>query len=425
VTAGRSGPADGRRSLGLVALVARRDYLRTVKRRGFVVGTALLPLGMGALLLLSSTLGSGLETGGTGPQDFELLVANESSLRLVSTVSIAPHVELVSREEGLERLSTGRALELYVVPQSYPAEPTVLRIEAPAEEGPFGGLQRQALQQHELAALLQASLLAGSEVPVETATRILVPLAIRAEATSGEPVSNEPSIVSFVVPFAFTMLFVLSIFITSGYLLQSVTEEKENRVIEIVLSSVPALPLMAGKILGLGAAGLTQVGVWVATGAIAVGLTSGSGTDFSTVAFSPLTLVLGLVYFALGYLAYGAIFSAVGAVAPGSREAQQYAGFFGFLAVAPLIFATIFLTDPESPVVLVTALIPFTAPTAMLLVLSLAPTPPWPLVAASLVTLGAFTLIATVVSARVFRATVLLYGVRPSVRNIVGAMFAR
>jgi ABC-2 type transport system permease protein len=156
-----------------------------------------------------------------------------------------------------------------------------------------------------------------------------------------------------------------------------------------------------------------------------VGLTSGSGTDFSAVAFSPLTLVLGLVYFALGYLAYGAIFSAVGAVAPGSREAQQYAGFFGFLAVAPLIFATIFLTDPESPVVLVTALVPFTAPTAMLLLLSLAPTPPWPLVAASLVTLGAFTVIATVVSARVFRATVLLYGVRPSARNIMAAMFAR
>ena len=64
---------------------------------------------------------------------------------------------------------------------------------------------------------------------------------------------------SLVVPVCFALIFVLGIFITSGYLLQSVNEEKENRVVEIVLSSVPPLPLMAGKVLSLGAAGLTQV----------------------------------------------------------------------------------------------------------------------------------------------------------------------
>ena len=71
---------------------------------------------------------------------------------------------------------------------------------------------------------------------------------------------------------SFTLLFVISIFITSGYLLQSVTEEKENRVVEIVLSSVPSLPLMAGKILGLGAAGLTQVAIWLVTALVAIPL---------------------------------------------------------------------------------------------------------------------------------------------------------
>ena len=77
---------------------------------------------------------------------------------------------------------------------------------------------------------------------------------------------------SYLVPYAFTLIFMLSIFITSGYLLQSVTEEKENRVVEILLSSIPALPLMAGKVLGLGAAGLTQVAIWVATALIALPL---------------------------------------------------------------------------------------------------------------------------------------------------------
>ena len=79
----------------------------------------------------------------------------------------------------------------------------------------------------------------------------------------GSTVSDAAMAASVVLPFAFTLLFVMSIFITSGYLLQSVTEEKENRVVEILLSSVPSLPLMAGKILGLGAAGLTQVAIWI------------------------------------------------------------------------------------------------------------------------------------------------------------------
>ena len=92
-------------------------------------------------------------------------------------------------------------------------------------------------------------------------------------AVNGEPMTSDAAIAaSFCVPYAFTLLFVMSIFITSGYLLQSVTEEKENRVVEILLSSVPALPLMAGKVLGLGAAGLTQVAIWVATALVALPL---------------------------------------------------------------------------------------------------------------------------------------------------------
>jgi len=220
------------------------------------------------------------------------------------------------------------------------------------------------------------------------------------------------------------MLFVMSIFITSGYLLQSVTEEKENRVVEIVLSSVPALPLMAGKILGLGAAGLTQVAFWVLSALVALALL-GDGGGLAGVSIAPITVVLGLVYFALGYLGFGAIFSAVGALAPGSREAQQYAGFFGFFAVVPVIFSSVFVSDIASPIVVILALIPFTAPAAMLMVLTLSTEIPWGMVIVSIVSLAIFTALATVASARVFRATLLLYGVRPGVRAIVGAMFAR
>ena len=157
----------------------------------------------------------------------------------------------------------------------------------------------------------------------------------------------------------------VSIFMTSGYLLQSVTEEKENRVVEIVLSSVPATPLMAGKILGLGGAGLTQVAIWVASALVAVPLLSSQIPDIGPIGLDPSVLLLALTYFILGYLAYGAIFAAVGAIAPGNREAQQYSGFLGFAAGIPLIVLSLFLTDLASPLVVALSVFPLTAPTSM------------------------------------------------------------
>jgi ABC-2 type transport system permease protein len=206
-----------------------------------------------------------------------------------------------------------------------------------------------------------------------------------------------------------------------------VTEEKENRVVEILLSSVPSLPLMAGKVVGLGAAGLTQVAIWVGALLLTIPLISAQVGGLGDLTLSPTVLVLALVYFVLGYLAYGAIFAAIGAVAPGNREAQQYSGFFGFMAVIPLIFSSAFLSGDvmASPIVWALVLIPVTTPAAMLLVLAVSPEIPVPMVVASLATLGTFTVLATIGSARVFRATLLLYGVRPSLRRILDAMLAR
>ena len=134
----------------------------------------------------------------------------------------------------------------------------------------------------------------------------------------------------------FVAIFMISIFITSGYLLQSVTEEKENRVVEIVLSSIPPMPLMAGKIIGLGGAGLTQVAIWVISALIAVPLLSSQVPDLGPIELDPTILVLALVYFVLGYLAYGAIFAAIGAIAPGQPRGAAVLRLPGLLRGHPV-----------------------------------------------------------------------------------------
>jgi ABC-2 type transport system permease protein len=410
--------------LRLLTIVARRDYLRSVRRRGFLFGTLLLPIGLGGLLGLSTFFSSASLSSGTGPVNAgPTLVVNESTLPVTVTPATAPGFQLVDRGTAVSSLLAGKAREFYLIPSTYPGTPDVERIQASAKNQGLEAVQRQQQQEQILDIILRNALLIEAQIPPQIAQRVLNPAEVSSRTLDGQPVTSGSEIASFLLPYAFTLLFVMSIFITSGYLLQSVTEEKENRVVEIVLSSVPALPLMAGKILGLGAVGLTQVVIWVATALVALPvLNQRLSLD---VHISALTLVLAMVYFALGYLAYGAIFSAIGALAPGSREAQQYAGFFGFLAVIPLIFTGVFLTDLGSPIVWILALIPLSAPATMLQVLTLAPDPPWLQIGLSLLSLGTFVVLATVASARVFRATLLLYGVRPSLGRIVGAVFAR
>lgn len=404
----------------LVRLVARRDYLRTVRRRGFVAGTLLLPLAMIAIFAISTFASTAFVDQG-GP----IVVVNESPVEIVSEATATPDVQLVDRADAEQRLASGAVAEYYLIPTEWPAQSRVLIVQRDQPSGaqPAFDFARQAEQQAQLDLLLRIALIREAGLPDSMISRLLAPVQYQAIGQSGEPTDESEIVAAYLVPYAFTLIFMLSIFITSGYLLQSVTEEKENRVVEILLSSVPALPLMAGKIVGLGAAGLTQVAIWVATALIALPLIS---QQFAiNISVSPVTLILAVVFFALGYLAYGAIYAAVGALSPGAREAQQYASFFGFLAVIPIVLMPLILGDPTSPVVVLLCLFPLTSPAATLAVIAVSDQTPWLLVVAALLSQIVFVVLAVAVSSRIFRATVLLYGARPSVRQIAGAMFGR
>jgi ABC-2 type transport system permease protein len=406
--------------LRLLSLVARRDYVRTVKRRGFVAGTLLLPVAMGFMFAIQS-----FSTSQLGQPAGPIVVVNESAIPLTPDPTVTPDVVVVSREQADQQLADKRIVEYFVVPSTWPAQASIDVVQ-PGQTSSGGipglALARSEAAHSELDLLLRLALVHSAGVPDTVLAQLMTPN--KYVIVGGGETANEAQIISsFLVPYAFTLIFMLSIFITSGYLLQSVTEEKENRVVEILLSSIPALPLMAGKVVGLGAAGLTQVAVWVATALVALPLLN---NQFSLdITITPLTLVLALIFFVLGYMSYGAIYAAVGALAPGAREAQQYASVFGVIAVVPIVLLPLILSDPGGAVVILLCVLPLTAPAAMLAVLSASPTVPWLLVGLSLVAQIAFVIVATIATSRIFRATLLLYGVRPSLRRVASAMFAR
>ena len=403
----------------LAALVARREYLRTVRRRGYIFGTLLLPIGIAVLMGISIFFStSGFDT--EGEASGTIVVVNRSDVAIEPFETGLASLRLVTEAEAAAQLEAGEIDGYYLIPETFSEDATLTRIEA-------GGFDISSLEAGEaneglLRYVIRATQLEAAGLPPEEAARILQGMTINVVTVEGEEVSGADIAAGIALPMVFVAIFMISIFMTSGYLLQSVTEEKENRVVEIVLSSIPATPLMAGKILGLGGAGLTQVAIWVISALVAVPLLSSQIPDLGPISIDPTMLGLSLLYFVLGYLAYGAIFAAIGAIAPGNREAQQYSGFLGFAAAVPFIVFSVFLTDLTSPVVYALCLFPLTTPTARLLVLGVSDGSPGTLVGASLTSLTLFAALATWASARIFRATVLLYGVRPSLQQLIGAI---
>ena len=403
----------------LTALVARREYSRTVRRRGYIFGTVLLPVGIAVLMGVSIFFSSnGFE--GSGQASGTIVVVNESNVALEPFETELASLRIATESEASAQLESGEIGSYYVIPASFEEDGQVSRIES-------GGFDISSLESSEsnealLRFVVRDALLRSAGVAPEQAAQIQRGVSVNVVTVEGDEVSGADIAAGIALPMVFVAIFMVSIFMTSGYLLQSVTEEKENRVVEIVLSSIPSTPLMAGKILGLGGAGLTQVGIWVASALIAVPLLSSRIPDLGPISLDPTMLVLALLYFVLGYLAYGAIFAAIGAIAPSNREAQQYSGFLGFAAAMPFIVFSVFLSDLSSPVVLALALFPLTTPTAMLIVLGISDGIPWTLVGASLTSLTLFAVLATFASARIFRATVMLYGVRPSLPQLIAAV---
>ena len=225
-------------------------------------------------------------------------------------------------------------------------------------------------------------------------------------------------VLSFVVPFLFGILLVVSIFISSGYLLRSVAEEKSSRVIEIVLSSVTPQQFLGGKIIGMGALGLTQVFVWMAS---ALGL--GGGLALLAGIVLPFftrvdVFALALVYYILGFTVYAVLIGAVGTLGSNFQESQQITAVFTLMATVPMMLTGVIFTNPNMMLIRVLSWFPLTAPTAMMLRLPLADVP-WIDVVGSIVVLLATVPLVIWLGGKVFRLGMLMYGKRPGIVEIV------
>jgi ABC-2 type transport system permease protein len=227
---------------------------------------------------------------------------------------------------------------------------------------------------------------------------------VKTQALAPASAQDDDDFSSLGVPFAVLMIFYMVITMTGGFMLQSVSKEKENRTIEVLLLSLRPRELMLGKILGLGVVALLQMVVW-GGGLLLFGGISLNG--LSSLGLPEGFFFWALPYFVLGYLMYASLLGAVGALAPSTREGTQ----FTFLVLSPLFIPlmlnSVLIETPHGGLTVFLSLFPLTSPVTMITRLASGPVPIEQLLL-GLVILAVTTYGIIAYSARFFRADTLL-----------------
>mgnify|MGYP000612990058 FL=1 len=216
--------------------------------------------------------------------------------------------------------------------------------------------------------------------------------------------------IAMILPVLFASFFSLSIFVASGYLLDGIGEEKENRVLEVLLASLTPEELLLGKMIGLGGAGLLQTSVLLVLGLIPMLAMGALSLGVATIAGMALCA-------ALGYAEYASVMAASGAVAGNRQEGRQISAVFTLTASSPMFVLPVFLAAPDGAVSVFLSLFPPTAPMAMTMRLGLGDVPLWH-VAVAVVGMAAAAWLSWRVGSRVFRVGILMTGARPPLRQI-------
>jgi ABC-2 type transport system permease protein len=234
---------------------------------------------------------------------------------------------------------------------------------------------------------------------------------------AGQEAVNEADIIRQWAPSGFVYLLWVAIFTISQMLLNNIIEEKSNRIIEVLLSSVTPGELMMGKLFGIAATGLTMVGVWMASLFGVLVWKSGAAPGFTgqlllTLQTSHL-IPMFLFYFLLGYLMYAGLILALGSVCNTIKEAQSYMGMITMIMMVPLLTMTFIPKDPNGTLARVLSWIPLYTPFTMMNRINADP-PLFDLIGTTIVLL-AFTALALWMAGKVFRIGILRTGQPPKI----------
>lgn len=424
--------------------VAVFEFLAAVKRRGYLIATFGMPLFMGLYGVVVGLPAYYAGKQADQPAVFGV-IDGSGLLRLDGDAKAAARVpdelrrtlEAAGQKSALDRigddtvtfrpftkdadaraaLAAGDIKGYYVIAPDYVESGKISHF-TPESVGISLSQSRNALSD-----LLREHLLAG-RVDGAIAARVLTPVGEMqrfAITRTGEVVDAgaRARIVRILVPVAFMALFLISVLMTSGYLMQGTAIEKENKVVDVLLASARPDQILTGKLIGLGGAGLLQVSLWF-------GFLLFAGVGIVPVVLAThvqvpwLGLALALPLFLISFLFFGSLMLGTGSLGSNMREAQQLAMVWSLTAALPLMMLALIIQDPHGVAARVMTWVPFTSAAIVMLRASLDPGAlAWWEIVGAFAVLIVSTRLAIGLGARLFRLGLLSSGSRPTFRQIL------
>jgi ABC-2 type transport system permease protein len=400
-------------------VVARREFLVHIRQRGFLLTTIGMPILFLVILVLPEVMGGGTAPGPAPVAGLEMPTSQGYVDQAEFIQMIPPSVpeglllRFDSEQDASAALRRGRIDAYYVIEPDYRRTGSVRRVsESLPTSPPSGDLLEGVLAANVLPnasvqemARLQQPFGPGGLVSVQLGTR-------QGRSQSGLPV----------LPFILTMAIVTPLFTGGSYLFRSLTDEKKNRVLEILLISLRPRQLLLGKVAGVACLVLVQYAGWILIAALARPVLGGGlGDLFAGFSIPPEQLLLAIPYGLGGFMLYAGLMAGIGALAENAEETRVWVFVLTLPMLIPIYLWSAIASAPNGALALGLSLFPFSAPVAMTLRLTMTDVPLWQ----ALLGIGFLVLVALgmmVLMARLFRAHTLLSGEPLSLHRVRDAL---
>jgi ABC-2 type transport system permease protein len=397
-----------------VLLIARREYMERVRTKGFKIATILIPTLMGggvfATVVLAghSKISSHIAIVASAPQPATDL-AQELEHGKDTTMTVDMIAPSATTHSTLDSAIHNKDLDGYLIitqPDSGAVRPTFDFTPRSVADIATSTAISDALH-----TVLTREYLAGHGVPSADTETLMQPVTVNIIEASGQHGNSQTS---FYVAYTLFFLMYMVVLIYGMNVARSIIEEKTSRVFEVLLATIKPDELLAGKILGVGAVGLTQVAIWMAAAALLVARAG----HMSGISISSTQVIFFIVYFTLGYALYSSVAAALGAMTNSEQELQQLNMFLMMPLFFCMLMLGVIIKNPSSLTSRIVSQIPFCAPLLMNFRISLAMPQPWEI--ALSIGLIVITIAAVLwVSARIYRVGILMYGKKPNLPEIM------
>ena len=407
-----------------VRAIIKREYIEHIRKKAFWIFTILLPLmwiGFFAVSILTQTHASGVRRiaviDPTGKYFAPLraeIAQSPDAPRFELTDAPAPPDGIDALRDRLRKEIAAKKLDGYLLldPAAIAAGKVVYRASSVSDF-----TYQEHLERHLNAVLLRDRLISRG-IPPGAIAELEKTVSIDARR------ADEKESGGFLVSMVFFVFLYATLIQYGMYNLRGVIEEKANRIVEIVISSVRPTELMLGKVVGIGLVGLTQYAIWTIL-AMNLALLSGSGLAaalgfaHATIPTIPMsTLAYFVLFFLLGYFFYASIYTAIGAPFNTDQEAQQLAMIPTLMIVSIWAFWGIIVNNPNSTLATVLSMVPPLTPMVMFFRVTLAPVPAWQVGLASAIMIASIFAMAWL-AGKIYRVGILMYGKKPTVPEIL------